>query len=138
MDAHHNNLLLDPKDGLKIVDFELIQKYKVKPKRFEDSFDLAGVPKDEIRSFDRTIQKRGKRTYDNSWRRRTGLSLDSLLYDPVWKQVIKRTKHRIIVFPHAIFPAVRKNLLYPLYVARQRILLSVDRGIREIIIFLYH
>ncbi|MEC4895516.1 MAG: hypothetical protein SAL07_20275 [Oscillatoria sp. PMC 1051.18] len=83
IDFHPKNLLLDRKKGLKIIDFEFLYRYKVKPKSFEKSYDLTGIPQDfdgdiPIRSLSKKRLIR-KRNYQTVWQPYIGLELHELL-----------------------------------------------------------
>ena len=137
LDTHYNNLLLDKKGGLKIIDFEFIQKYKNKPISFKESFDIAGTPNKIRKDFNYFFRKRGSRTYQNTWQRKTGLDFNSLMYDSNWKQHLKRIKYRLISLPHFLKPFFRKRVLYPLYVIYKNVLIIFDKILRRIIILLF-
>ena len=109
VDASIDNLLVDRREGLKLFDFEFCYRYPVKPPRFEDSYDIAGLPAD-FRG-DQPIQ--GGNSYDRNWRPYIGLSLASLLHDPAWLQHLKRTSlFRCALLPvrAATGPALRSSL----------------------------
>jgi hypothetical protein len=87
IDASIDNVLVDRQEGIKLIDFEFLYRYPTKPATFAQSYDIAGCPKD----FDGDIPAGGTKTYRKHWQPYTGLSLNSLLNDPVWLQHVKRT-----------------------------------------------
>jgi hypothetical protein len=137
LDTHYNNLLLDRKGDLKIVDFEFVQRYKEKPKTFAESFDIVGVPDRVAKNFNYLFGQKGKRTYKNTWQRKIGLDFNSLRNDPDWKQKLKRIKYRLTTLPRFLTPFVRKKVLYPSYIIRRTILIIIDKIIRRIIVMLF-
>lgn len=61
------NLIITSSDKLKVIDFEFLYSYSVKPSSFISSFDLAGVPLD----FDGDLPRGSKgrsHTFENTWR----------------------------------------------------------------------
>jgi hypothetical protein len=86
VDASVDNLLVDRREGLKLFDFEFCYRYAVKPSRFEESYDIAGLPA----GFDGDQPIQGANSYDRNWRPYIGLSLASLLEDATWLQHLKR------------------------------------------------
>ncbi|MEX2115096.1 MAG: hypothetical protein WD845_18015, partial [Pirellulales bacterium] len=89
IDASIDNVLIDRREGLKLIDFEFAYRYERKPPRFEDSYDIAGPPRD----FPADVPIQGGNSYDRSWRPYIGLSLRSLLEDPLWLQHLKRASY---------------------------------------------
>ena len=137
LDTHYNNLLLDGKRGLKIIDFEFIQKYRNKPSSFRESFDIVGVP-DEIRKdFNHFFRGKGIRTYQNTWERKTGIDFEGLMNDPNWKQYLKRIKYRLTNLACFLKPFSRKKVLHPLYIMRKGFFIILDKILRKIIIILF-
>ncbi|WP_100012061.1 hypothetical protein [Lentibacillus sediminis] len=91
IDFHPGNIIYDKKEGIKFIDFEFLYKYKEseKPSSFEKNFDFAGIP--ESFSADLPVLETIHcRTYENTWKRFTRLSLQSLLHDSYFIQSIKR------------------------------------------------
>lgn len=83
IDFHPKNLLLDRQEGLKIIDFEFLYRYKIKPKSFEQSYDIVGIPPEfdgdlPVRSLDNQKLKKN-RNYKNDWQHYTGLYIHELL-----------------------------------------------------------
>jgi hypothetical protein len=86
IDAHPENLVLDPEHGLKLIDFEFLYRYRQRPASFEESYDIAGCPDD----FDGPLPEGGGKCYARHWQPHIGLSLHSLLHDPPWLQHLKQ------------------------------------------------
>ena len=93
-DAAPGNTIIDEKDGLKFIDFELYRFYTSgeRPGRFEESYDIAGLPEKYHDPFGPGPKPR---SYDRSWRPYTGLDLTSVLHDPAWKAHVKRGVFRL-------------------------------------------
>lgn len=94
IDANIDNVLVDRREGLKLIDFEFLHRYEQPPSTFVESFDIAGCPAD----FEGDQPSGGGKSYRKNWLPYVGLSLDSLLSDPTWLQQVKRT---IYVATHA-------------------------------------
>jgi hypothetical protein len=90
IDAKPQNFLFDPSEGLKIIDFEFLYRYPGSSPTFAASYSLVGVP-DE---FDGEVPV-GRWTYERRWRRKTGLSLESLISAPAYRQRLHRMGHRL-------------------------------------------
>lgn len=87
IDFQPANLIVDRHVGLKVIDFEFLHQYQDKPQLFEECYELAGIPDrfaGDIPDFKLEM------SYDARWKPYVGLSLASLLYDPVWLQHLKR------------------------------------------------
>jgi hypothetical protein len=84
MDFHPGNILVDPEQGLKVIDFETAHRYDVRPARFEESFDIAGPPAHASR------RKNPAPTYERRWRPLVGLELRALLHGTPRSQRIRR------------------------------------------------
>ena len=93
IDFTPQNLLVDRISGLKIIDYEFLHKYTPKPASFAQCYDLAGVP--DSCPADRPMGSYVRAPYENRWRWHVGLTLHSLLYDPVWVQHVKRLAFRV-------------------------------------------
>ena len=89
VDASLDNILIDRKQGMKLIDFEFAYRYKQKPATFAESYDIVGCPAD----FDGDRPVGGESTYNKNWLPYIGLSLDSLLHDPTWLQHVKRVAY---------------------------------------------
>ena len=96
IDFHPANLIVDSKTGLKLTDFEFLYKYKTQPESFEKCYDIAGIPDDfdGDKPLDLAII-----CYSKMWKPYIGLSLTSLLHDPVWLQHTKRLRYAILNLP---------------------------------------
>jgi len=99
VDASADNLLVDAEEGLKFFDFEFLYQYPQRPKDFEHSYDIVGVPPD----FDGDVPTGGAKRYATHWQPYTGLSLASLLHDPPWLQHVKRVGYQLLR-PHRYLP----------------------------------
>lgn len=86
IDAHPENLVVDPEQGLKLIDFEFLYRYPRRPATFEASYDMVGCPAD----FEGPLPEGGAKCYARDWQPYIGLSLQSLLHDPPWLQQVKR------------------------------------------------
>jgi hypothetical protein len=89
IDAKPQNFLLDPRRGLTLVDLEFCHRYDGDPPPFEENYSFAGVPD----GFTGDVPY-GEISYRARWEPFVGLSLRSLLEDPVWLQHLKRTAFR--------------------------------------------
>ena len=87
IDFQPANLIVDRHVGLKVIDFEFLHQYQDKPHLFEECYELAGIPEGfagDMPDFKLEM------SYDARWKPYVGLSLTSLLYDPIWLQHLKR------------------------------------------------
>ena len=89
-DAHPTNLIYDKKAGLKLIDFEFIYPYEKIPNSFEESYDIVGAPHDFKGDQPIINAETIRKTYTRCWYPYIGLSLKSLLYDPLWLKHLKR------------------------------------------------
>lgn len=103
IDAHAENILVDRKQGLKLIDFEFLYRYDHKPSGFEQSFDMLGPPPD----FNADLPDGGGVGYARGWQPYVGLSLGSLLHDPVWVQHAKRVGYYVTHLPRLLPKRVR-------------------------------
>ncbi len=87
IDFQPANLICDRHRGLKTIDFEFLYQYQNKPESFEQCYELAGIP-DDFAGDKPDFQI--PMSYDARWKPYVGLSLHSLLYDPIWLQYPKR------------------------------------------------
>lgn len=98
IDFQPANLLVDRQAGLKVIDFEFLHRYAARPERFEDCYELAGLP--EEFDGDRPRWGRTRRGgYRPLWEPRVGLDLASLLEDPLWLQHLRRLRYRVLRHP---------------------------------------
>ncbi len=99
IDASIDNVLIDRREGLKLIDFEFLYRYETQPESFAKSYDIAGTPVD----FDGPVPTGGAKNYRRNWMPYTGLTLDSLLHDPRWLQHVKRAVY-VALRPHRYLP----------------------------------
>lgn len=99
IDATIDNMVVDRREGLKLIDFEFLYSYETRPDSFEKSYDIAGCPQD----FAADQPRGGGNSYRQHWQPYTGLSLASLLNDPRWLQHVKRTVY-VLAHAHRYFP----------------------------------
>jgi len=128
-DAHPTNIIFDAKEGVKIIDFEFVYKYKNKPASFEESYDIVGAPEsfndDQPSMHNKVIRK----TYKRCWYPYIGLSLHSLRNDSLYMQHAKRFIFTLKVLPSVLFEDIWffcKNNLH-------RVLLSVAHLINGVV-----
>jgi hypothetical protein len=89
IDAKPQNFLLDPRRGLTLVDLEFCHWYDGDPPPFQASYSFAGVPEGFIGDV-----PYGETSYRARWEPFVGLSLRSLLEDPIWLQHLRRNAFR--------------------------------------------
>lgn len=75
IDASTENIVIDPVQGFKLVDFEYCHRYTIKPTTFHESYDIAGCPPD----FAGDLPTRGANTYERDWLPYIGVSVEDLL-----------------------------------------------------------
>ena len=90
IDFHPGNVLYSRKYGIKIIDYEYAQKYIGAIPPFQASYALKGTPTDYKGDVPLSWPV-GRSPYTVKWQPYTGLTLNSLLNDPVWLQHLKRT-----------------------------------------------
>ncbi|MBA4157457.1 MAG: hypothetical protein H0X65_08270 [Gemmatimonadetes bacterium] len=93
LDLQVKNVIVDRKDGLKLLDFEHLYRYEQVPRCFEASFDLAGAPaglKGDLPGGPLRSVEPLPSTYVLRLEEHVGLSLRSLRNDPEWLQHLKR------------------------------------------------
>lgn len=79
--------------GIKVVDFEFLQPYNGdKPLRLEDVVELRGDATAAERDSSLEVPTGGG--YEALWRPAVGLSIESLMHDPLWLQRTKRIGYR--------------------------------------------
>ncbi len=103
IDAHVENVLVDRREGLKLIDFEFCHRYARRPPTFEHSYDIAGCPAD----FTGNLPDGGSSSYARGWQPYIGLGLKSLLNDPVWLQHLKRSVYYVAHLPRFLPRRVR-------------------------------
>ncbi len=107
IDFHPGNLIVDSKTGLKLIDFEFLYKYKTQPESFEKCYEIAGIPAD----FDGDKPVDFKTIcYSKTWELYIGLSLTSLLHDPVWLQRAKRLRYATLNLPIRFIKNNKNNI----------------------------
>lgn len=107
IDAHPENVIVDRRYGLKLIDFEFLYQYEKKPATFEQAFDIAGCPAD----FSGSQPDGGAKSYEKHWQPYVGLSLHSLLHDPEWLQHVKRSAYMLISLPWRLPRRVREMVI---------------------------
>ena len=75
IDASTENIVIDPVQGFKLVDFEYCHRYTIKPTTFHESYDIAGCPPD----FVGDLPTRGANTFERDWLPYIGVSVKDLL-----------------------------------------------------------
>jgi hypothetical protein len=104
VDASIDNLLVDRREGLKLIDFEFCHRYEQQPESFSGSYDVAGCPAD----FSGDLPIQGGNSYDRNWRPYIGLSLDALLSDPDWLAHLKRGLY-YLAHAHRFLPRLLRS-----------------------------
>jgi hypothetical protein len=104
IDAHVGNIIVDRREGLKLIDLEFLYRYSQRPASFEQSYDIAGCPT----TFDGDLPEEGGKTYATAWQPLIGLSLHSLCHDPTWLQHVKRLGYRIVHQPRLLAMRLRR------------------------------
>jgi serine/threonine protein kinase len=90
IDAKPQNFVLDPRRGLKVVDFEFLHQYSGEPPDFTSAYSFVGVPE----GFSGDVPVNGF-SYDHDWHRFTGLPFKSLVGEPPLAQHARRTMFRL-------------------------------------------
>lgn len=100
-----NNLIIDPRFGLKVLDFEFAHK-RDELRHAADTYCLRGMPPD----FAGDVPAGGyaANPYPSEWQPMTGLSLDAFLNDPAWLQRIKRVGSYVSQLLALIFRKLRE------------------------------
>ncbi len=104
IDAHVGNIIVDRREGLKLIDLEFLYRYPQRPASFEESYDIAGCPT----TFDGDLPEEGGKTYATAWQPLIGLSFHSLCHDPTWLQHVKRLGYRIVHQPRLLAMRLRR------------------------------
>jgi hypothetical protein len=99
VDATIDNVLVDKREGLKLIDFEFLHAYAERPASFAESYDIVGCPTD----FSGDLPAGGGKSYERHWKPYIGLSFASLQRDPPWMQHMKRTLY-VALRPHRYLP----------------------------------
>lgn len=90
IDAKPQNFLVEPNGQLRLVDYEFSHRYQTESPDFEHIYSFVGPPED----YDGDLPV-GELSYEGQWQPFVGLSRDSLLHDPVWRQRLKRGTFRV-------------------------------------------
>jgi hypothetical protein len=90
IDAKPENFVRDPRLGLKIVDFEFVQRVEADAP-FDESYSLVGVPADH----DGDVPAGGT-SYDIKWLQWTGLTVHELLHASPVRQHLARARYRAL------------------------------------------
>lgn len=99
LDAGIDNVVVDRHEGLKLIDFEFLHRYEQPQPAFDEGFDIAGCPD----QFDGDLPSGGGKNYRQHWQPYVGLSLQSLLRDPVFLQHAKRCAY-VLTHVHRFLP----------------------------------
>lgn len=105
IDAKPQNFLLAPGGQLRLVDFEFSHRYPGEAPPLDEIYSFTGPPKD----FDGDLPY-GELSYESRWEPFTGLSRQSLLYDPVWRQHLHRSIFRAVRLSGALASFARSCL----------------------------
>ena len=104
IDFQPANIIVDRHSGLKVIDFEFLYQYKSRPNSLAECYELAGIPD----NFEGDLPNfQFEMSYEARWKPYVGLSLNSLLDDPVWLQYVKRFGFAITHLP---IRAIKKRL----------------------------
>ena len=116
IDAHPENVIVDRRHGVKLIDFEFLHEYEQKPAKFEDCYDVRGCPAD----FAGSQPDGGAKCYARHWQPYIGLSLHSLLHDPLWLQHAKRAVYWIAASPRLLPRRLREVAVAAWNVVRRK------------------
>lgn len=117
--APHNNLLLDARQGPKLVDYEFAYRVEgVEKMPFLESYTIRGVPDDWPRDKSAPNMRSNGRFYEQKWRVWTGLPAGFTVDHPVYVQYVVRffcapcywvgrALQRIVEWLRKIFPDYR-------------------------------
>ena len=109
--APYNNVLIDSTGEMRLIDFEFVYSPEVPPSSPELSFCLAGVPE----WFDGDLPVHAphfRNPYPTHWYPFIGLSATSLLHDPRWLQLAKRSvNYSIYLLMRALRADIRSERL---------------------------
>ena len=101
IDFSPQNIIIDRKEGLKVIDFEFLYRYTTLPESFEGSYELSGFPDKFDEDF--PISSTGtalRKTYKSHWQPFIGLKLEELLHDHWWLQYAKRLLYSTSHLPY--------------------------------------
>lgn len=102
VDARPQNFLVDPRKGMKVLDFEFLHRYGADRPDFVDSYCFTGLPAGW--TGDVPV---GRLDYDEQWRWRTGMSRHVLVAGPRWRQHLERLLFRLSPTSDPSAPALR-------------------------------
>lgn len=71
IDFNPGNIIITPENEVKIIDYEFLYKYEIKPESFYKSYDIAGVPKKFSGDLPKGVIPPGV-TYKTTWRKILG------------------------------------------------------------------
>lgn len=90
-DAIPANLLYSNEEGLKFIDFELMQEYGERPKDFSESYDIVG----SNINLSKEIVKRC-RNYNHSWKPVIGVDFDDLQKESAFVLHVKQLRYKAV------------------------------------------
>ncbi len=129
IDFSPQNIIIDRKEGLKVIDFEFLYRYTILPESFEGSYELSGFPNEFDEDF--PISSTGtalRKTYKSHWQPFIGLKLEELLYDPWWLQYAKRLFYSAFHLPYRSVKDITSRLR-----AKISLGLKISRGIDHVV-----
>ena len=77
-DIHPGQFVFSEKDGLKAIDFEYLQPYKVRPDIFLQSYDIKGYPQEFRGDKPNYVGKNLYKFYNKLWVEYTGYNLEQI------------------------------------------------------------
>jgi hypothetical protein len=90
IDAKPHNFVLDPRHGLKLVDFEFAHRHDDPRADFAESWALLGPPD----GFAGDVPV-GNLSYERCWLPLTGLQAHELVHGEVWQQHVRRAEYKL-------------------------------------------
>ena len=81
IDFTPNNVIITENKELKIIDYEFLYKYEIKPATFLESYDVKGIPEDFSGDLPLTINPPGE-NYNKRWKLIFKKNLANILEDP--------------------------------------------------------
>lgn len=129
IDCSPQNIIVDQKEGLKVIDFEFLYRYTILPESFEGSYELSGFP-DEF-DEDVPISSTGtalRKTYKLHWQPFIGLKLEELLHDHWWLQYAKRLFYSALHLPYRSLKEITSMLR-----TKMSLGLEISRGINYVV-----